>query len=111
MQQVFDLAFEHQSRHPGSCIVRLRLRAGDLAGVIPEALCFAFEAMKPNTPAERAELEIERVPALLHCRACDRDFEPFEFPSACHSCGAWQTEVQRGTELELARIEMESAEM
>src|SRR5262245_50174965 len=65
MQTVFDIAFAQVPDESTTRIIRLRLRVGALAGVVPEALAFAFEAMKPDTPAAHAELEIERVPARL----------------------------------------------
>jgi hydrogenase nickel incorporation protein HypA/HybF len=105
MQNVFDMAFAQVQEK--TRIVRLRLRVGALAGVVPEALAFAFEAMKADTPASGAELEIERVPARLVCRDCQREFEPESFPAACPGCGNWATEVRQGQELELVFVELD----
>jgi hydrogenase nickel incorporation protein HypA/HybF len=106
MQNVFELAFARLPPDAGARIVRLRLRVGALAGVVPEALAFAFEAMKPDTPAAHAELEIDQVPARLLCRDCSREFEPDAFPAACPGCGNWAAEVRHGQELELVLVEM-----
>ncbi len=107
MQNVFDLAFARLQEESATRIVRLRLRVGALAGVIPEALTFAFEAMKADTPAANAELEMERVPARLLCRDCQREFEPDDFPAPCPDCGNWAVEVRQGQELDLVLVEME----
>jgi hydrogenase nickel incorporation protein HypA/HybF len=106
MQNVFDLAFERLPPESTARIVRLRLRIGDLAGVVPEALTFAFEAMKADTPAAEAEMEVERVPARLACRDCRCEFEPESFPAACPECGGWTVDVLRGNELDLLSVEM-----
>jgi hydrogenase nickel incorporation protein HypA/HybF len=105
MQNVFDLAFAHLQQESATRIVRLRLRVGILAGVIPEALAFAFEAMKTDTPAAQAEMEVERVPARLVCRDCHREFEPECFPAPCPGCGNWAVEVRQGDELDLVLVE------
>jgi len=105
MQSVFEIAFAQVPDDPATRIHRLRLRVGALAGVVPEALEFAFEAMKPETPAAHARLEIERVPARLACRACHGQFEPDFFPAACPTCGNWATEVRQGQELDLVLVE------
>ena len=105
MQSVFDLAFEQFQRESATRIVRLRLRVGALAGVVPEALAFAFEAMKPDTPAADADLEFERIPARLVCRHCPREFEPDDYPAACPDCGAWDVDVRQGHELDLVLVE------
>src|ERR1051325_1084952 len=101
MLNVFDLAFAQLQEQSAARIVRLRLRVGTLAGVVPEALSFAFEAMKPDTPAALAEMEVERVPARLRCRACQCEFEPDGFPAPCPACGNWAVEVRQGQELDL----------
>ena len=106
MQSVFDIAFAQLADNPVPRIGRLRLRVGALAGVVPEALEFAFEAMKPDTPAAHARLEIERVPARLVCCGCHGEFEPDCFPTACPTCGDWATEVRQGQELDLVLVEL-----
>ena len=107
MQSVFDLTFAKLQLESATRIVRLRLRIGTLAGVVPEALAFAFEAMKTDTPAAQAELEVERVPARLVCRDCRREFEPEGFPAPCPGCGNWAVEVRQGQELDLVLVEFE----
>jgi len=108
MQSAFDIAFARLPPDSAARIVRLRLRIGDLAGVVPESLVFAFEAMKAGTPAALAQMEVERVPARLLCRDCGREFEPDGFPAACPGCGSWASEVRLGQELDLVLVEMES---
>jgi hydrogenase nickel incorporation protein HypA/HybF len=107
MQEVLDLACARLQQESARSIVRLRLRVGALAGVVPEALAFAFEAMKVDTPAAPAELEVERVPARLVCRDCRHDFEPGSFPAPCPNCGNWTADVRRGYELDLVLVEFE----
>ena len=43
-------------------IAAIRLQIGRLAGVEEEALRFAFEALAADTPAEGAELVIDKIP-------------------------------------------------
>lgn len=105
MQCVFDLAFAQLPDDSAARIDRLRLRVGALAGVVPEALVFAFEAMKPETPAARAELEIEHVKARLVCRSCHVEFGPDYMPAPCPCCGAWAVEIRQGQELDLVSVE------
>ena len=105
MQNVFDLAFAQLQQESATRIVRVRLRVGALAGVVAEALAFAFEAMKADTPAAQAKMEVERVPARLVCHDCHREFEPESFPAPCPGCGNWAAEVRQGQELDLVLVE------
>ena len=95
MQNVFATAFEHMHQAGAVRIQRLRLRVGALSGVVPDALTFAFEALKTNTAAAEAELEIDRVPARLLCMGCLLDFDSDTCVDLCPRCGSWQTSYKR----------------
>lgn len=58
-----------RARAEGARVVRVRVRIGELAAVLPEALRFAFEVACEGTALDGARLEIERVPGqeLLLC--------------------------------------------
>jgi hydrogenase nickel incorporation protein HypA/HybF len=105
IQNVLDLACERMPADRRTQIVRIRLRVGALAGVVPDALTFAFEAMKLDTPAHGAALEIEHIPARLHCPTCQRDFMPDLCPAPCPECGNWDVQVRAGGELDLLSVE------
>ncbi len=47
-----------------------RMRVGEMAPVVPEALEFCFDAATRGTLAEGARLEIIRVPLMADCRDC-----------------------------------------
>ena len=86
---------------------RIVLRIGTLSGVDGEALRFAFDAVAQGTMAADAALEIQDVPALAHCPACDVDFAVTAgFIFACPRCGNLSGDIRQGRELELSRIEM-----
>lgn len=101
-------ALEHSRRAGGSRVARIVLRVGELSGVDPEALRFAFAALQPGTAAEAAVLEIDAVHAVVRCQDCAREFRPGDpFAFACPSCQRICTEVARGRELELTSLEIE----
>ncbi|MDR0465836.1 MAG: hydrogenase maturation nickel metallochaperone HypA, partial [Deltaproteobacteria bacterium] len=52
-----------------------RVRHGALANIVPEAMCFAFEALTQGGPFERARLELEEDPVVLRC-SCGASFSP-----------------------------------
>ena len=90
-----------------SRVHRIVLRIGTLSGVDPEALRFAFDVVAHDTAAAGAALQIDEVPALAHCAACNSDFSATSgFLFACPHCGGLSGNVRQGRELELARIEM-----
>lgn len=84
----------------------IRVRVGQLAGVVPEALRFAFEALARGTVAEGGGMEIEMVLALCRCKGCKRTFEPADFIFECPGCGGLDVDILRGREMELSQLEV-----
>lgn len=95
------------ARRPGTRIVKIGLRVGELAGVDPDALSFSFEVLVRGTKLEPLLLEIERCPQRHRCRLCGCTFLVADFEVACPECGAAQTHCIAGDELELAYLEVE----
>ena len=88
-------------------IHRLKLRVGQLSGVVPEALRFAFDALKTGSPvAAAAELEIEEVPAVGWCADCAAEFAAADLKYECPCCHRPTGELRRGKEMELAALEI-----
>lgn len=106
METALELAAERALAVGATRIHRLRLRVGALSGVVPEALEFAFAALSPRGPAAGAVLEIEPVPAVYRCEACQADFEVGEATVTCPRCGGLRSRLRRGLELELATLEV-----
>jgi hydrogenase nickel incorporation protein HypA/HybF len=85
----------------------VRLRVGELSGVVPDSLDFSFTALTANTPLAASRLAMEELPYVVHCRSCDATerCEPGLRP--CPRCGGVDTEVVSGLELQVTEIELE----
>ncbi len=106
MQSALEMA-EHQARAAGAMrIHRLKLRVGALSGVVPEALRFAYEGLKPGTLAADAVLEIEEVPAVGWCQDCNAEFTATDLCYECPQCHQMSGQLRHGNELELASLEI-----
>lgn len=103
---VLKVALDTARQHQAQKIEVVRLRIGALAGVVDEALTFAFAALAEDTPAQGARLVIEAVPVTCYCESCAREFEAPRFSYRCPACQSLSREVRRGRELELISIEV-----
>src|SRR3954451_10312249 len=102
-QDLIDLVTEEAARAGASRVVRVKLRLGALAGVIPPALRNAFDAARLGTLAANASLNIEHVQAAIHCPHCARDHVLESIQSRlCPVCGTPAASLTSGEELELA---------
>lgn len=94
----------------GLRLARVRLAVGELSGVEPDLLRFAWEAVTAGGPDEGCALDVEWCPARQVCDACGE--------AAARPAAAWLRECPRcakplrlegGMELDLVRLEAEPA--
>jgi|ERR1035441_2074154 hydrogenase nickel incorporation protein HypA/HybF len=90
-------------------ILKIHVRLGAFTGVVREALEFAFEALKADTPASHALLEIERIPLIGGCPACGWTGPPEEdYCLICPRCSTPATIVS-GREMQVEWVELDDS--
>ena len=106
MQQTLDIVIERAEEQGATAVCSITMQIGDLSGVVPDAMEFAFEALTLGTIIEGGRLIIERVPVACRCRSCDEEFEPVSLFYECPRCGAPSDCVLRGRELSVISMEI-----
>jgi hydrogenase nickel incorporation protein HypA/HybF len=106
MQGTLELALQTAKDAGAGEIQVVRMRVGAMTGVVPEALQFAFEALREGTLAGGARLEVETIPASCWCPVCRKEFESRDWLQTCPVCHGAGGELRHGLELELASIEV-----
>lgn len=104
MQNTLDLAIAQARQSEATKINCLTLNIGELSGVIPEALEFAFEVLIQDTIAQTARLEIKTIPVTCYCSQCDRNFQPDSYIYECPECRQISSNIVKGRELELVSL-------
>jgi len=94
-------------RRPGTRAAKVGVRIGELAGVDPDALSFAFEALTLDTQFAGLGIDIEYVAPRGRCRECNHEFEIRNYEVLCPDCGSLNTERISGDELEFKYLEIE----
>lgn len=84
----------------------IRLRIGEMAGVVPESLRFCFEVASEGTTAQGAELLIDEVPIRCGCANCNAEFSVEHFLFLCPKCGTSDVEVISGNELDVVELDL-----
>ncbi len=104
MATILDKIGEITQRENGARVTHIELAIGERAGVVTDALTFAFEAMSPDTIASGAELVITEIPLCYRCPSCA--METAESLNLCPACDVF-LEAVRGRELQITFIEIE----
>ncbi len=106
MQSAIALAVEQTETQGLSTIHKISLNVGELSGVVPEALEFAFEFVSVGTPAEGAQLTLKTVSTLCYCCHCRREFHPMSWIYKCPYCHRLSSDIREGKDLELVSLEI-----
>jgi hydrogenase nickel incorporation protein HypA/HybF len=106
IEAVLERAEQEAGRAGATRIDRIRLRVGILSGVVPEALRFAFDALRQGTMAADATLEIDVIPARFGCLDCHAVSEHDTYEFVCPACGGTLIIEGGGHQLELAQLEV-----
>lgn len=88
----------------------VRVRVGDLAGIVVPSLDFCFEAIVAGTPWREARLVVERVPARAGCLECGGVFATQAPGAGCPVCGAARVRMVSGHELHVDAVDLDDDE-
>lgn len=109
--EVIRMAVEEAVRRASPRVVRVGVRVGSMSGVVVEALTFAFDALKAETPGMAcAELDVEFIAVRARCALCGTECIPEDdLVLWCPQCGTG-LDILQGRELDLAWIELDDKE-
>ncbi|MBE9168341.1 hydrogenase maturation nickel metallochaperone HypA [Pleurocapsales cyanobacterium LEGE 06147] len=106
MESTLEIALEQATKQKAKRIHEIKMRIGELSGVVPEALEFAFDVVTRGTIAQEAKLNLEIIPVVCYCSSCDLQFTPTDLFYECPRCHQTSTNILKGRELELASLEI-----
>ncbi|SRR5690554_4690078 len=102
---LIDLITQECKNHGVDRLKKVKVVAGELAGVVPEALKFSFEVVSEGTVAEGAELEIEVRPLQAICQDCSTEFIIEKMKFRCPQCESRNLKRSAGDELFIDYLE------
>lgn len=89
-------------------VKEVRVMVGELAGVMPDSMKFAFDVIKKGTALEDAKLTLTKFPVAVSCDDCGAEYEPKNFPYTCPQCKSRMFKIIRGEEVYVKEMEMET---
>ncbi|MFA5353335.1 MAG: hydrogenase maturation nickel metallochaperone HypA [Thermodesulfovibrionales bacterium] len=106
-QSLLEIAVRECEGSGYSIIESVKISVGKAAGVMPEALLFAFDAMKAGTAAEKASLIIDEIPVTGRCHSCGGEFCVEEkYVLCCPLCEGPSFTLLTGRELNITEMEV-----
>jgi hydrogenase nickel incorporation protein HypA/HybF len=106
-QNIFEIVQQSVPEEKAAAVRSVRIRVGQLSGVVPDSLDFCFNVIIGETKMQKASLAIEQVPTVSRCRDCLHRFFVEDFVFSCPACRSANLELISGKELEVVEIELE----
>jgi hydrogenase nickel incorporation protein HypA/HybF len=92
----------------GRRVRRVMLDVGKLAGVMPDAVAFCFDAVAQGTVLDGARLDIRQIDGRASCDDCGSEFAAESIVVRC-TCGSRRVRLIAGEELDIKAMEIEEA--
>ena len=105
-QNILEIVRQSVPEEQVSEVKWVRIRVGQLSGVIPDSLDFCFSAIVGETNLRRAGLDIEQVPTVSRCKKCTHQFQIEDMVFECPECKSTDLELITGRELQVVEIEL-----
>ena len=107
VEGILDVIIPEVKKHEAERILKIRLKIGELSGVVPECIHEYFGIAAKGTIAEGAEVIIEKTPIRITCPDCGFAGEIRKGMHACPSCGSLRFRIVSGSEYYIDSVEAE----
>ena len=97
-------------KYGGGQIVSIKLKLGEMAGIIPSCVEEYFGLMAKGTIAEGARLDMEFIPVAIRCNECGYEGGVERHKYICPDCGSVNFRITAGREYFVDSVEVEDDE-
>ncbi len=104
---IIEAAVPEAERHGARKILEIRLKIGELSGVLPECIQEYFNIASKGTIAEGALLKVEKIPITIECKACGYKGEIPKRKIHCPECDSSEIKLLSGREYYVDSLEVE----
>lgn len=107
VQNIVAILKDEMVKHDVTRLKRVTIMNGALAGVVTDAMNFAWTALTPGTELDGCELEVKEAPMKVRCGKCGKEYYPDDTKYIpCPDCDELiGHEVLEGKELYIDSIE------
>lgn len=104
VMSIIDIAADQVRQHDAERVEKIVLDIGQLSGIEPGALDFAWDSAIRNTVLENAERVINYLPARAECSGCGAVFDTAAVFQPCPHCGEVFNTLLQGKELRVKQL-------
>lgn len=108
-QSIVKIACEEAEKHNAKKVYEIRIKVGELSGLVPECIQYYYDIVSEGTIAKGAKIIVDKVQMKMHCNECsyEDEFSNVE-GSSCPRCGSNSVKVLGGNEFYIESMEVEN---
>jgi hydrogenase nickel incorporation protein HypA/HybF len=106
-ESLLEIAIRHAQAQNAQRITDLYLVIGQWSSIVDDSVQFYWDIISDGTIAKGATLHFNRVPVVLTCQDCGREYHPTGEEFTCPQCGGTNARVKSGDEFRLDAIDVD----
>ena len=107
VEGILEAVIPEVKKYDVSRVLSIKLKIGELSGVVPECINAYFDIAAKETIAEGARIIIEKVPVIIKCPDCGYDGGIRLGNYKCPQCGGTHFKIISGKEYFVDSVEAE----
>ena len=107
VEGILEAVLPEVRKYPVSRVLEIRLKIGEMSGIVPQCIDEYFRIASKGTIAEDAHIRIEKIPVRISCPDCGYDGPIRLGKYKCPDCGGIAFKVLSGTEYYVDSVEAE----
>lgn len=108
MKDILEVVLEYGEQAKAEKISRINLNVGAFTEFVPRWAQTYFNMIAENTIADKAEIHIDTIPAVIKCRSCgtETEIDIKHLLTECSKCQSKQIDLISGRQLQIDSIEI-----
>lgn len=107
IDNIIRICVDEAKKHKVSKILEIKIKIGELSGMVPEYIQYYFDIISKGTAAEKALLKIEKIPIEIKCNDCDMNSEVSLDNLICLYCRSANVQIIKGNGFIIESMEVE----
>ena len=107
VEGILEAVIPEVQKYPVSRVTEIRLKIGELSGIVESCVHEYFGIAAKGTIAEGAKIIIEKTPIRITCSDCGYEGEIRKGTYACPKCGSPKFRIVSGREYFVDSVEAE----
>jgi hydrogenase nickel incorporation protein HypA/HybF len=106
-QSILNIALNEAEKHNAKKISRINIKMGQLSELLPDCIDYYFSIISRDTIAEKAVLNIDKLPLKLECLDCGEMQEADVRSYRCKKCLGQNLKILQGNEFYIDSLEVD----